>query len=211
MKWKILVLVFISALALAFHIYSATSTAFNLAKVEEKKLIYIFELKTCPYCRIFNLKTLSDPAVQKILDINYRVTLIYYDENPKLFYEYGIRGTPTLWFFETSGKKPKPITYLPGFVPPDMFLKVLRYVYELPKEPFKEYLKEKDNFVGEKKLISVSEGEAEYVLKNDPEAIEAKSLKDFKSETNVYIVHSEKLAKEFLKRAYRVLLVRDEK
>lgn len=207
MKWRISILIMISTLLMAFHTYSSTSTAFNLAKIEDKKLVYVFELKTCPYCKMFNLKTLSDKNVQKILDINYRLVILYYDEHPEMFYKYVIKGTPTLWFFDASGEKPKPITYLPGFVPPDIFVKVLKYVYKLPKEPFSEYAKKKDDFVGERKLLEVSKKDAEYVLENDPDSVEAKSMKDFRGEEKVYVTSSEKLAKELLKKAYRVLLV----
>ncbi len=207
MKWKISILVLLSTLLMAFHTYSATNTAFNVAKIEGKKLIYIFELKTCPYCKMFNLKTLSDPLVQKVLDINYRVVIVYYDEHPKMFYKFGIRGTPTLWFFDTTKEKPKPITYLPGFVPPDMFVKVLRYVYKLPKEPFKEYIKKKDDFLGERKLLKISQKEAVYILENDPDSVKAESMKDFKGEDKVYVTSNEKLAKALVKKAYRVLLV----
>ena len=207
MKWKITVLLLLSAMLLAFHTYSSTSTAFNLAKIEQKKLIYVFELKTCPYCKMFNLKTLSDSTVQKILDINYRMVILYYDEHPKMFYEYAVKGTPTLWFFDVVDEKLKPVTYLPGFVPPDIFVKVLKYVYKLPKEKFSEYAKKKDDFVGERKLLEISEKDAEYVLKNDLDAIEAKSMDDFKGEEKVYVTRSKKLAKELIKKAYRVLLV----
>jgi thioredoxin-related protein len=196
-----------SAFIFAFHTYSSTETAFNLARIEEKKLIYIFESKTCYYCKMLNLKTLTDPTVRKILDINYRVVIIYYQEKPDMFYEFRVRGTPTMWFFETDSEKPKPITYLPGYVPPDIFVKVLKYVYRLPKESFKDYVKKNDPFIGERKLIKVSEEDAEYVLKYDKDAILARNLDDFKSEENVYVTKDENLAKELLKKAYRVLLV----
>ena len=209
MKGFVIIFLMVTAISFAFHTYSATDVAFNLARIEGKKLMYIFELKTCPYCKKLNAQTLSDPTVKKLLDINYRVVLIYYDEQPRLFYEFGVRVTPTIWFFDASGKKPKPLTYLPGFVPPDIFAKVLRYVYKMPKIPFKEYVEKKDDFIGERKMIKVSEEDAEYVLKNDKDAVLAKSMDDFKGEEKVYVTYDEKLAKELLKKAYRVLLVGD--
>ncbi len=207
MRVYVIALILVAISAMAFHTYSATDVAFNLARIEGKKLIYVFEMKTCGYCRLFNAKTLSDPTVRKILDINYRVVIIYVSENPEMFRKFGIRGTPTIWFFEAAEDDPKPITYLPGYVPPDIFVKVLKYVYRLPKVPFKEYVKKEDPFVGERKLIRVSEEEAEYVLKHDRDAVKTDDLEDFKGEEFVYVTRDEELAKKLIEKAYRVLLV----
>lgn len=200
-------LVAMAILGFAFHIYSATDVAFKLARIEAKKLVYVFEMKTCGYCKLFNARTLSDPSVRKVLDINYRVVIIYFSENPEMFRRFGVRGTPTIWFFDATEKGPRPITYLPGYAPPGIFVKVLKYVYRLPKIPFKEYIKKEDPFMGEKKLLRVTEEEAEYVLKHDKDSIYAEDMEDFRGEEYVYVTRNEDLAEKLLKKAYRVLLV----
>ena len=200
-----------SSYLLAFGIIHNFDVAQRLAKIEQKKIILIFEMKSCGYCRLLNTTTLQDKNVRKFLSINYVTAIVYADENLQLFQQFNVHATPTLWFLQHEKDKLVAITYVPGYLPANLFLKVIKYVYELPKEKFEDYAKKKDDFVGERKLIKVSKKEADFVLKNDPDAIFAKSKSDFSFETKTYITDNEELAKWLINRSYRVLLIEQDK
>ncbi len=206
----LLLSVFLAILGFSNSFLKDLDTATNLALIENKKVVLFFEMKGCHYCEQMNKVTLKDEDVLKFLYINYIPVIIYSDEQPELFYIFKVRATPTMWFLEIKDGKVQAITYVPGFMPPDIFLKVLKYVYKLPKEDFREYSKKEDDFIGEKLLIEVSKEEADYVLKNDPNSLYAKSRKDFKGEIHVYVTDDPDLADWLIKRAYRVLLIKGE-
>ncbi len=201
----------LSSYILAFGIVHNFDIAQKLAKIEQKKIVLIFEMKTCGYCKLLNSTTLQNEKVRKFLSINYITTIVYADENIELFQKFNVHATPTLWFFQYEKGKLVAITYVPGYLPADLFLKVIKYVYKLPKEKFEDYAKKKDDFIGERKLVKVSKEEADFVLKNDPDAVFAKSEKDFSFETKTYITDNENLAKWLIKHSYRVLLIEPSK
>ena len=203
--------VILGVLGLALDIIQDLKVGEELARIEEKKLILAFELKTCPHCKRMNSVTFQDEEVEKLIRANFILVVQFYSESTKpLFAKFKVSSVPTLWFFKYDEKegKWKPLNYLPGFVSPDKFVIVLRYVAQELKEDFREYVKKKDDYIGQKKLVEVSEDEAEFVLKNDPYAVEIKSMDDFKTPFHVYVTSNEELARKLSEKAYRVLLVR---
>ncbi|MCD6449193.1 MAG: thioredoxin fold domain-containing protein, partial [Thermotogaceae bacterium] len=143
--------VIFSSHLLAFAVVHDFDVAQELARIEQKKIVLIFEMKTCGYCKLLNSTTLQDEKVQKFLSINYITATVYADENIELFQKFNVRATPTLWFFQYEKEKLVAITYVPGYLPADLFLKVIKYIYKLPEEKFDEYSKKEDNFIGERK------------------------------------------------------------
>ncbi len=86
----------------------------------------------------------------------------------QLFQGFGIKGTPTLFFFTSAGT---PITYLPGYLGPSDFLKVLQYIAlgDYAKNiDFNTFSKGNSNFVGTSSIIKLTNDQADYILKNDP-------------------------------------------
>lgn len=202
-------LLILSVAVFAFKPLRDFETAIKLARIEHKKIILIFEMRTCGYCKMLNETTLRDENVESFLEANYITVIVNADENPKIFSEFGVRATPTMWFFEFKDGKLQAITYVPGYLPADLFLKVLKYVYKLPEEEFKEYMKKEDDFKGERLLLEVSEEDAFFVLKHDPLAFMVKDTSQYKGESFVYITKDEKLAKWLHERSFRVLLVKE--
>jgi|GEM_PF-423537 len=198
--------------------------AFLLGQVEEKKVIIMFASPYCGWCRKFERDNFKNAEVEKLVKNNYIFAEIYADPNKKvklgdkvlnyaqLFSYFRVRGTPTIWFFEPTGRG---ITYIPGYVPPATFSKILRYISEeaYKKVKWDEY-KEDKNYFGEPKLVKLGEREYEFILDNDPYVI---LLENEASLTSLdrfgrYVVRSESLAKKMIEDGfYNVFLFPGEK
>ncbi|TYB90873.1 MAG: thioredoxin fold domain-containing protein [Kosmotoga sp.] len=195
-------------------------TALKLASLEKKTTIIMFSDKSCYYCKVFNEKTLIDKNVQQLLKAGYtfieiyksndRVDMVLNGESKtytysELYSVFGISGTPTLWFLSSNGN---PITNLPGYVPPDMFVKVLQYLGEEAYKQnisFENYSKQEHEYLGESFIITLNNEEANYVLDNDPLA--KKYEGDFDKFT-IWVVEDESTANELIEKgAFRVILV----
>ncbi len=193
----------------------------KLAKVEGKDFIVMFSSTSCPYCTKFIEKTYPDPLVQKIIMNNYifielteKSTVAHLNGKSytygQLLQGFGIRGTPSFVFFTTNAT---PITILPGYVPADTFSSVMRYIkkrlYE-KKINFNDYMKERDNYLGNKTIIKISKKDVGFILKND---IYAKVLSNIKDANDIfahYIVDNPEIAKELNKKGfYNILLISD--
>ncbi|AEH51700.1 thioredoxin family protein [Pseudothermotoga thermarum] len=199
-------------------LFDDVDVAANLARIEQKKLAIVFTTATCPYCVKLKNETLKDKTVEQLIKANFVFVEVMYDSSRKttvfgrqmsyseLFSYFSVRGVPTTWFLDQNAK---PIVSLPGYAPAATFAQVLRYVYQEIKEDFQSYSRKKDDFVGEVKLIEVSEEEAQYVLKHDPNAVFVESMP---SEVDIFKVHvtkDEVLAKKLSETGvFRVLLAK---
>lgn len=135
------------------------------AKADGKRFVILWGLKGCPYCRELHTVTLADPAVERYLRENFAVLHLNHIGSrevtdfdgtklgEKAFGErYAIRFTPTLQFFpETAdGLKAKApqareVARIPGFLKPEPFLAMARYVREKGYETgtFQEWVKKR--------------------------------------------------------------------
>ncbi|MEA2065958.1 MAG: thioredoxin fold domain-containing protein [Thermotogota bacterium] len=196
-------------------------TALKLASLEKKTAIIMFSDKSCYYCNVFNEKTLTDKNVQQLLKAGYTFIEIYKGKEnvdlvlngetktytySELYSVFGISGTPTLWFLNSAGN---PITNLPGYVPADMFVKVLQYLGEEAYRQeiiFESYSKQEHDYIGDSQIITLNSEKANYVLDNDPLAKKYKG--DFDRFT-IWIVEDENTANTLIeKSAFRVILIK---
>jgi thioredoxin-related protein len=90
-----------------------------------KPVFLYFFTKDCPYCRKMDSETLVSSRVVEYLREGFVSVRIDADRQPQLARRYMVRGFPTSWFLTSEGK---PISSLPGYVGPDEFARVLRYV-----------------------------------------------------------------------------------
>ncbi len=95
------------------------------AQRTNKPVFLYFHADWCTYCRQLKQKTFSHKDVQAYLAENYISISVDTDKNPTLANEWKVRGLPTLWFLEADGN---PISNLPGYVEPDQFLNILKYI-----------------------------------------------------------------------------------
>ncbi len=134
---KILILT-ITFLILSFSAeaveWESFDQAFSEARLNSGKTMLYFKTSWCHYCKKMEESTFSDESVKKEMN-QFHAVQIDIESSKKMNSRgqtgrelgavFGVRGTPAIWFFDDAGK---PITSIPGYIPPEMFVKVLRYI-----------------------------------------------------------------------------------
>ena len=91
------------------------------AKSEDKPILIDFYTEWCGWCKRLDKDTYSNTEVQKKLS-DFICVKIDAEQNIDLAKEYKINGFPSTAFLESDGKL---IEVIPGYMPPDDFLKIL--------------------------------------------------------------------------------------
>lgn len=94
-------------------------------KTEQKKIFIFFYTDWCGYCTKMKKTTLKENSIVTYLDKNFISIMVNTDKKKKIGADFGVRGLPTCWFMSEDGKK---ISNLPGYIPADQFLKVLKFI-----------------------------------------------------------------------------------
>ena len=124
------------------------------AKKSGKKILVDVYTDWCGWCKKMDANTYSDAKVQDYLKKNFVIVKLNAEANEKITYAgqtmspmefsrgMGVNGYPATLFLQSDGK---PITVLPGYSEPDMFIHVLSFIGEdqYQKKKFEEYLAEK--------------------------------------------------------------------
>ncbi len=112
----------------------------KLAKIQNKPVFLYFHADWCKYCKKLKTTTFTDKAVLNYLSDNFISITIDTEKERDLANEWGIKGLPNLWFLKADNSK---ISNLPGYVGPEQFINVLKYIrtesYE--KMSFSDFLK----------------------------------------------------------------------
>ena len=115
----------------------AFKASFDQAQRQEKFVMVDFYTDWCKWCKVLEEKTYPDPAVKKILDESFVFEKYNPEKAPRFTLDgrgYGgmdvarafdVRGFPTILFMEKNGSK---IGSIPGFVPPEVFVKILTFI-----------------------------------------------------------------------------------
>jgi thioredoxin-related protein len=133
------------------------------ARQHGKHFAVIWELRGCPYCRETHLANFARPDIGEFVRMNFdvlqlnvlgsrKVTDFDGEEltEKQLAAKYAVRFTPTIQFFEGTidGLKSTPapqreVIRIPGYLRPDDFLDVFRYVAQKGNsaKTFREFLK----------------------------------------------------------------------
>jgi len=128
-----------------------------------KRLAIFWELKGCPYCKETHFTNLTRDDIREFMQANFEVIQLNYlgsrivvdvdgEEmtEKELKSKYGIRFTPTIQFLDTDvakmaelEPKKREVARLQGYLKPDDFLAMLRYVQSGAHETmsFRKYLK----------------------------------------------------------------------
>ncbi|ABQ47609.1 MULTISPECIES: thioredoxin family protein [Thermotoga] len=217
-RFLIIAILALSVISLALTL----DDAYRLANITQRKLIMMFSSPTCYYCNLFKKEVFPKEDFQEILIPNFVFVELYAtDEKTTLFAKevlgeesvsyrdlfagFGVRGTPTFFFFK--GKEG--LGYLPGYVDKDNFIKILKYVAQELKEDFQTYLKKDDPFVGEPLIIEISKEDADFVLKKDKNAVKVDTVPNEVRRDRIYVTDSPDVAKTLQEKgALRVLLVK---
>ena len=133
------------------------------ARKEGKRFVIMWELRGCPYCKETHFVNFAQPRIADYIRRNFEVLQLNIIGSRKvtdfdgkelsekaLAAKYGVRFTPTFQFFgEGSGilkslpPAKREIARAPGYMLPDDFLAMFRYVREKAYESksFRDYLK----------------------------------------------------------------------
>jgi thioredoxin-related protein len=128
-----------------------------------KRFAIMWELRGCPYCRETHLVNFARPGIEDYIKTNFEVLQLNIIGSRKatdfdgseisekaLAAKYGVRFTPTFQFFPESAtglgeKAPdkREVARAPGYLLPDDFLALFRYVREKGYETrsFRDYLR----------------------------------------------------------------------
>jgi len=130
----------------------------KMVSKEKKPAVIDFYTSWCKWCKVMDEKTFSDPQVKSYLARNFVTIRLNAEDTRKMFeYEgkkmnsvqltrhFGVRGYPSLAYLDNEGKL---ITVVPGYIPKDTFLPLLKYIKEecyKKQITFKEFLERKQN------------------------------------------------------------------
>ncbi len=111
-----------------------------LGKRQGKKMYIYFWAEWCTFCKKMEKETLNKSLVSSYLNKNFISIKVNSDKERETASLYYVRGFPTSWFLTEDGQK---ISNLPGYVPPDMFLRILEFIHSdtYKKMTFGDYLK----------------------------------------------------------------------
>jgi thioredoxin-related protein len=133
------------------------------AQAEGKRFVVMWELRGCPYCKETHFVNFAQPRISDYIRANFEVLQLNIIGSRKvtdfdgeelsekgLAAKYNVRFTPTFQFFgeDTARLKTLPpqqreVARGPGYLQPDDFLALFRYVREKAYESrsFREFLK----------------------------------------------------------------------
>ena len=92
---------------------------------EGKKIFLHFTAKWCGYCAKMNKETFANRPVVRYLNDNYVSIVVDFDHQRKIAAKYNVRPLPMSIFLDHSGGN---ISKLPGYIPPEMMLKLLQFI-----------------------------------------------------------------------------------
>lgn len=96
-----------------------------VSKIEKKKIFLHFYANWCVYCGKMAKETFQNPAVVSYLNNNFIAVRVDTDKEPATSMKYGVTGLPSTWFLTEMGEA---IGTVPGFIPPDALLPMLKEV-----------------------------------------------------------------------------------
>lgn len=96
-----------------------------VSKIEKKKVFLHFYANWCVFCGKMAKETFQNPAVVSYLNNNFISVRVDTDKEPDTAVKYGVAGLPSTWFLTEMGEA---IGTVPGFIPPDTLLSMLREV-----------------------------------------------------------------------------------
>jgi thioredoxin-related protein len=96
-----------------------------LGKIEKKKVFLHFYADWCGFCLKMAKDTFRDSAVVSYLDKNFIAVRVNSDKEADTAAKYGVMGLPSNWFLTEMGQ---PIGSIPGYIPPDAMLSLLKEV-----------------------------------------------------------------------------------
>jgi len=96
-----------------------------VSKIEKKKVFLHFYADWCGFCRKMAQDTFQDSSVVAFLNKNFIPVLVNTDADQQTAVDYGVAGLPFSMFLTDRGE---PIISLPGYIPADTMLLMLKEI-----------------------------------------------------------------------------------
>ena len=111
----------------------------QIGEKEGKKIFITFYADWCTFCTKMEKETFHNREVVSFLNKRFISIRVNKDKEDAVARKHFVTGLPMTWFMESDGEK---INSLPGYIPPEMFLQILKYIdSESYKDmTFKEYV-----------------------------------------------------------------------
>jgi len=98
-----------------------------LGRSEEKRIYINFHADWCAPCKYMEKTTFSNPAVIAYLNKYFISIKVDIDKETKIANKYSVRAIPDNWFLFKDGDV---IGRRKGYIPPDLFIKILKSLPE---------------------------------------------------------------------------------
>lgn len=96
-----------------------------VSKAEQKKVFLHFYADWCGFCRKMALETFQDSSVVSFLNSNFIPVRVNTDKEQQTAANYGVAALPFTIFLTDRGE---PIIGLPGYIPADTMLQMLKEI-----------------------------------------------------------------------------------
>ncbi|OQX17558.1 MAG: hypothetical protein BWK80_39495 [Desulfobacteraceae bacterium IS3] len=111
-------------------------------KKEKKNMLINFYADWCGFCKKMDNETFKDTPVVNYLNENFISIKVNSDKEQQIARDFYVQGLPTMWFLSYEEER---LTSLPGYVPADRMLPLLKFIHteSYKKMKFSEFLKGK--------------------------------------------------------------------
>jgi thioredoxin-related protein len=119
--------------------WESFNSGLSKALKQKKYVIIDFYADWCYWCKVMEKETFANQEVVKVLNRDFVAVKVYTEKDEEITYMgvkttssrfasmLGVTGLPTVVFMDGEGKL---IDQVPGFVKPDIFVSILRYISE---------------------------------------------------------------------------------
>ncbi len=119
--------------------WESFNSGLSKALKQKKPVIIDFYADWCRWCKVMETETFSNEEVAKILNKDFITIRVDTEKSESITYKgktttssqfapmLGIQGLPTVVFMDSDGDL---IDKVPGFIKPDIFVGILRYISE---------------------------------------------------------------------------------
>jgi len=120
--------------------WTSMEKGLEAARREDKYIVIDFYTSWCKWCKVMEKRTFSDQTVAEYLKTNFICVRVNAEDSQsdftfrgrslspsELAREFGVRGYPSMAYLESGGNL---IMVVPGFIPPEKYIHVLKYFDE---------------------------------------------------------------------------------